>query len=257
MNQTSTRSARKATPEGLVWHDDVVRAPRPVRNGWRIRLLATVLLLFLAPLAVGCLRVKASITVSPDDLVSGQIIAAAQPRNDDDAGPQLESNLPFSQKVAISTYNRDGYVGSQAVFSNLTFAEVPQLANMNRDAAGVDLSLRRAGDLVILEGRADLTSVTDPEADISLSVAFPGEVTSTNGTQVDTDYVEWNLRPGVVSTMSAQARYTDPSARSFTGAALVLGISSFAVAGLIGVLAWLGRDRSPRLAGPHEAPRDG
>ena len=61
----------------------------------------------------------------------------------------------------MSNYDSDGYVGSQAVFSDLTFAELPQLANMNSDAAGVNLSLRRNGNLVILEGRADLTSVTD------------------------------------------------------------------------------------------------
>ncbi len=156
----------------------------PVRSR-RIRKLAVALLLLLVvPMAVGCVRVRASITVSPDDRVSGQIVAAAKPRNADDKGPQLLNNLPFAQKVAVSDYNRDDYVGSQAVFSDLTFAELPQLANMNRDAAGVDISLRRAGDLVILEGRADLTSLNDPEADVSLSVAFPGEVTSTNGDQV-------------------------------------------------------------------------
>src|SRR6185437_5509436 len=187
-------------------------------------------------MAVGCVRVRASITVSPDDRVSGQIVAAAKPRNADDKGPQLLNNLPFAQKVAISDYNRDDYVGSQAVFSDLTFAELPQLANMNRDAAGVD----------ILERRADLTSLNDPVADVSLSVAFPGEVTSTNGDQVSTEVVEWKLRPGVVSTMSAQARYTDPSARSFTGAAIWLAIASFVVAGIVGGLAYIGRDRSPR-----------
>ena len=135
-------------------------------------------------MAVGCVRVRASITVSPDDRVSGQIIAAAKPRDDEDKGPQLLNNLPFAQKVAVSDYRRDDFVGSQAVFSDLTFAELPQLANMNRDAAGVDISLRRAGDLVILEGRADLTSLSDPEADVSLTVSFPGEVTSTNGDQI-------------------------------------------------------------------------
>ena len=77
-------------------------------------------------------------------------------------------------------------------------------------------------------------------------MAFPGEVTSTNGDQVSTEVVEWKLRPGVVSTMSAQARYTDPSARSFTGAAIWLGIASFVVAGIVGGLAYIGRDRSPR-----------
>ncbi|EUA23961.1 putative conserved lipoprotein LppM [Mycobacterium xenopi 4042] len=119
------------------------------------------------------MRIKATITISPDDLVSGQIIAATKARNDKDTGPQLDPNLPFSQKVAITKYDKDGYVGSEAVFSELTFAELPQLANMHPDAAGVNLSLRRSGNLVILEGRADLTSLTDPEADVELSVSFP------------------------------------------------------------------------------------
>jgi hypothetical protein len=118
---------------------------------------------------------------------------------------------------------------------------------MNHDAAGVDISLRRAGDSVILEGRADLTSLTDQSADVTLSVSFPGDVTSTNGDQVDSQVVEWKLKPGVVTTMTAQARYTDPSARSFTGAAIWMGLSAFAVAALIGMLAWVSRDQSPRF----------
>lgn len=214
------------------------------------RLLVLAMLLPLTLLAAGCLRIKASITVSPDDTVSGQIVAATQPRNDNDTGPQLNTDLPFSQKVAISQYNRDGYVGSKATFSDLTFAELPQLAGMHQDAAGVNLSLRRAGDLVILEGRVDLTSVSDPDAEVALSVSFPGEVTSTNGDRLSSDSVGWQLKPGVVSNMSAQARYTDPSTRSFTSAAIRLAAGSLAVAGVIAVLAWRHRDRSPRFAEP-------
>ena len=204
-------------------------------------------MLVVAPMMVGCLRVRASMTVSPDDTVSGQITAAAKPRDDDDKGPQLNENLPFAQKIAVSRYNEDGYVGSQVVFSDLTFAEVPQLANMNPDAAGVDLTLRRAGNLVILEGRVDLTLVSDPEAEVDLTVNFPGEVTSTNGERVSTDSVQWALKPGIVNTMTAQARYTDPSTRSFVTGAWVVGIAATIVAGIVGALAWLARDRSPRL----------
>ena len=40
---------------------------------------------------------------------------------------------------------------------------------------------------------------------MSVSVSFPGEVTSTSGDQVATDVVEWKLRPGVVSTMKRGA----------------------------------------------------
>jgi hypothetical protein len=208
------------------------------------------MLLLALPVLAGCVRIHASITISPDDLVSGEIIAAAKPRNDKDEGPQLDPNVAFSQKVAISKYDRDGYVGSQAVFSDLTFAELPELANMNPDAQGVNLSLRRAGDLVILEGRADLTSLTDRDADVQLTVAFPGSVTSTNGERVDPETVQWKLKPGIVNMLSAQSRYTDPSTRSFQGAALWLALSSLVVAGVVAVLAWYSRDRSPRFAEP-------
>ena len=64
--------------------------------------------------------------------------------------------------------------------------------------------------------------------------------------------MQWTLKPGIVSTMSAQARYTDPSTRSFTGGALVLGIAALFAAGLVGTIAWLARDRSPRFAGTRD-----
>ena len=231
-----------------VWHDRLVRSPErsPCR---RTHLPALVLLLLLlVPLATGCLRLNASITVSPDDVVSGEIIAASKARNDADRGPQFDENISFSEKVDVSSYEADGFVGSQAAFSGLSFAELPQLANLSKDASGVDITLRRAGNLVILEGRVDLTTVTDAEADVRFSAAFPGEVTSTNGERVDAGVVEWQLKPGVVTTMSAQARYTDPSTRSCRTAALWLGLAAFAVAGVIGTLAWRDRDTAPGFA---------
>ena len=109
----------------------------------------------------------------------------------------------------------------------------------------------------MLEGRVDLTNVTDTEADVTFSVSFPGEVTSTNGDRVDTDVVEWTLKPGVVNTMSAQSRYTDPSTRSFNTAALWLGLAAFVVAGLIAALAWRDRDTSPRFTAAEHDEQEG
>ena len=205
--------------------------------------------MFAAPLLAGCLRAHASIAVSPNDLVSGEIIAAVKPRDNDDQGPQFDENMAFSQKIDVHRYEADGFTGSQATFTDLTFAEVVQLARLSRDATGVDISLRRAGDLVILEGRVDLTNVTDPDADVKFSAAFPGEVTSTNGDRIDTSTVEWRLKPGAVVSMSAQSRYTDPSTRSFGAAAIWLSLAAALAAAMIGALAWRDRDRtSPRFA---------
>jgi hypothetical protein len=54
--------------------------------------------------------------------------------------------------------------------------------------------------------------------------------------------------------MTAQARYTDPNTRSFTGAGVWLGIASFAAAAVVGVLAWVSRDRSERFTAPGDHP---
>lgn len=220
------------------------------RRKWSGRRFPALLLLLLAaPVLAGCLRVQTSITVSPEDRVSGEIIAAVKPRDDKDNGPQFDENVGFSQKITVGRYAADGYVGSTAKFSDLSFAELPQLANLSRDAAGVDISLRRAGNLVILEGRVDLTNVTDPEADVKFSAAFPGEIISANGERIGTDAVEWKLKSGTVTTMSAQARYTDPSTRSFAATALWLGLAACLAAGIITALAWRDHDRaSPRFA---------
>ena len=219
---------------------------RSLRQRLRLPMVA-LLMILVVPVLAGCLKVHTTITVSDNDKVSGDITAAVKPRDDKDSGPQFDENMPFSQKVNVSAYKSDGYVGSQATFSDLTFAEFPQLAGLSRDATGVDISLRRAGNLVILEGRVDLTNVNDPDADVSFTASFPGEVTSTNGDRIDTNSVEWKLKPGTVNVLSAQSRYTDPSTRSFRNAAIWLTIAAFLVAGLIGYLAWRDRDLSPRL----------
>lgn len=237
-----------------IWHDEPVQSPARGRVRQPSLSVLALLLLFVATLLTGCLRVNASISVSEDDKVSGDIIAAVKPRDDNDKGPQFDENVGFSQKISVSSYRADGYVGSRARFSDLSLAEVPQLANLSRDATGVDIALRRAGNLVILEGRVDLTNVTDPEADVTFRAGFPGEVISTNGELVDSSMVEWKLKPGVVTTMSAQSRYTDPSTRSFTAAAIWLALAACLVAGIIGALAWRDHDRtSPRFAAAEQS----
>ena len=106
--------------------------------------------------------------------MSGEIIAAAKPRTPKDSGPQLGGDVPFSQKVAVSNYDSDGYVGSQAVFSDLTFAELPQLAHMNSDAAGsesVAAPKRQPGDS---GGPGGPDVGHRPRRRGGLTVAFPG-----------------------------------------------------------------------------------
>ncbi|SIN58263.1 Probable conserved lipoprotein LppM [Mycobacteroides abscessus subsp. abscessus] len=57
----------------------------------------------------------------------------------------------------------------------------------------------------------------------------------------------------MVSSFTATARYTDPSTRSFNGAAIFVSIAALLVGALVASMAWLDRDQSPRFT-PEQSP---
>ncbi|MEV0948743.1 DUF3153 domain-containing protein [Rhodococcus sp. NPDC049939] len=214
------------------------------------------LTLLLVPLLAGCLRVQVSMGVSADDRVSGQIVAAAVPENDQDEGPQLTPPAALSSKIRVQEYKQDGYVGTQAFFSDLTFGDVQQLGSMSDQASGsFQISLRRTGDLVTLEGRADLTSVPAQGTDVQFTVAFPSAVVTTNGTRQGDSIVSWTLPAGDTSTIRAEVRYQDPNTRSFAGWAGIVGGVSLGVAVIVAALAWMNRNKEPVVGGHHNKHR--
>jgi hypothetical protein len=152
----------------------------------------------------------------------------------------------LSDKVRIQEYKKDGYVGSQAFFSDLTFGDVQQLGTMSEQATGsFQISLQRTGDLVTLDGKADLSSVPAQGSDVQFTIAFPARVATTNGTREGDSIVSWKLPAGDTSTIRAEVRYSDPSTRSFAGWAGIMAGVTLGVAVIVGALAWLARNRDP------------
>ncbi|WP_370183649.1 DUF3153 domain-containing protein [Rhodococcus wratislaviensis] len=218
----------------------------PTSTRSRRALSLAALGLLLVPLLAGCLRVQVSMGVSADDRVSGQIVAAAVPANDQDKGPQLTPPDSLSGKVRVQEYKKDGYVGSQAFFSDLTFGDVQQLGTMSEQANGsFQISLQRTGDLVTLDGKADLSSVPAQGTDVQFTIAFPARVATTNGTREGDSIVSWKLPAGDTSTIRAEVRYSDPSTRSFAGWAGIMAGVTLGVAVIVGALAWMARNKDP------------
>ncbi|MDX5965812.1 DUF3153 domain-containing protein [Rhodococcus opacus] len=218
----------------------------PTSTRSRRALSLAALGLLLVPLLAGCLRVQVSMGVSADDRVSGQIVAAAVPANDQDKGPQLTPPDSLSGKVRVQEYKKDGYVGSQAFFSDLTFGDVQQLGSMSEQANGsFQISLKRTGDLVTLDGKADLGSVPAQGTDVQFTIAFPARVATTNGTREGDSIVSWKLPAGDTSTIRAEVRYSDPSTRSFAGWAGIMTGVTLGVAVIVGALAWMARNKDP------------
>lgn len=226
----------------------------PVRRSRSPRAFAAaVLALLLVPLLAGCLRVQVSMGVSADDKVSGQIVAATVPQDDDDKGPQLTPPDSLANRIRVQEYRKDGYVGTQAFFNGLSFGDVQELGSMySQTGAALQLSLRRAGDQVTLEGRVDLENVPAQGADVQFTIAFPARVATTNGVREGDSTVTWKLPAGDVTTMRAEVRYADPSTRSFAGWAGMAGGVAIAVAVIVGVMAWLTRNRMQPPTPPRE-----
>ena len=214
-------------------------------------LTVAALALMLVPLLAGCIRVQVSMGVSANDRVTGQVVAAAIPANEADKGPQLTPPSSLEDKIRVQEYKKDGYVGSQAFFSDLSFGDVAQLGSMYAEGSGsFQITLKRSGDTVTLDGKADLKTVPTQGADVQVSIAFPARVGTTNGTRDGDSRVSWTLPAGEVSTMRAEVNYADPSTRSFAGWAGIMAGLALGVAIIVGAMAWMARNRAPIKRAP-------
>jgi hypothetical protein len=96
----------------------------------------------------------------------------------------------------------------------------------------VDLTLRRAGNRVVVAGRVDLTTADVDRADFQLKISFPGQVLDTNG-DADAGTIGWVFDAGEVDDIEAVVAFDDPQAPSplnwTLGLAGVVALASAAV----------------------------
>ena len=217
------------------------------------------LALLIAPMLAGCLRVQVTMGVSANDRVAGQIAAASVPTSDSDTGPELVVPSSLEDKVRVEPYNQDGYVGSQAIFEDLSFGDVQTLGSIFQNAAGsFQLTLQRSGDTVSLSGNADLSSVPTQGSDVQFTIAFPARIGTTNGTRESDNSISWKLPAGEVTSVRAEVNYPDPNTRSFAGWAGIVGGVTVGVAAIVGAMAWVSRNpplanRRPRRPGTDDS----
>jgi hypothetical protein len=191
----------------------------------------------------GCLRVHAALAVSEDDRVSGSLIVAALPVNEQDNGPTLTIPTELVDQVRSEQYVQDGYVGQRLTFSNLRFVDLAQMVQNISEVKQYRLSLRRAGDLVTLAGSVDLTQVPKDRADVQIKVAFPGSVNRTNGEEND-GTISWSPQPASVTEFNAIAEYSSAGGDTWTKWALLVGGSALLAAIVATLLALIAHRRS-------------
>jgi hypothetical protein len=205
----------------------------------------------------GCARVRAALAVQPDDTVTGEVVIATPEKGPDDKGPTITLPPALASDVDVSAYRQDGYTGSVLRFSGLTFDQVGQLVTVaGPQAPGTGLTLRRAGNRIVLEGAADLTTVPVDKADFQLKVGFPGTVLDTNGDS-DSGTVSWTFTPGEVGDVNAVVAFDDPQAPSVAVWSIGLAVLVLLVAGAVVVLARRTPNPPRTRAGPPARPWPG
>jgi hypothetical protein len=220
------------------WHDDPVPStPTPRRRDVRRALtLALALLLALGALS-GCARVRAALAVQPDDTVNGEIVVATPAKAADDTGPPITVPDEIKDDVEVTPYRQEGYTGSLLRFSGLTFDQLGLLsAAAGPNGQRVQFALRRAGNRLIVNGKADLTTVPVDKADFQLKITTSGEVLETNG-DADGGTASWTFDPGKVGDVSAVVAADDPNAPSPLNWALLTGLMVAAACAAVVVFA--------------------
>lgn len=217
------------------------------RRPYLVRVIGLVVLLgTLIVSLTGCVRIHAAMAISADDLISGEMVIAALPRNPDDKGPELTIPPQLADRVSMEPYAADNYVGQKVTFSKLRFTDFSVLAERISTAKQYRVTFRRSGELVTLAGSVDLTRVSPDTADVQVKVAFPGNVSRTNGDNTD-NTVTWSPQPAAVTEFNAITQYSGEAGLSWAQWVAMVGGGAVFVALLVVLLALFAHRRALRV----------
>jgi hypothetical protein len=196
----------------------------------------------------GCLRINADLVLNSDNTVSGSYTyavstsrAEALEVSAEDLADQLGAGdaIETFSHATSTPYIDDGLDGVRIDFTDEPLATFDGVTltdriTITREGAEYVLDAPTLGDLT------DEDAATLADAEITLTVTFPGEVTEHNGT-LDGHTVSWNL-----TTVTEP-----PHARGYASADgfpwVIAGVSGAVIAGALGTLWWRTRRDSAAL----------
>lgn len=229
------------------------------RPGGSTRRSASVALLALAAMVVlsGCFKLDMELELASDDTVDGSIVVAAQRSFAELAGGEdalreslsqdgsgLVGEQPSAGSVEARDYEDDDWIGVEYVIDDVPLEE------FGSGETG-DLSITRDGDEFVVSGTMDLTGGVsdDPaanamldEAEIEISITFPGGIVSSNGEE-DGNTVTWTPVAGEVLEVDAVGSAEGGLPWGLIGA--VLAVLLLVVVGVVLLLVVRGRQPAP------------
>ena len=176
--------------------------------------------LALAVLLTGCIKLNVDLGINADDTVNGAVVLGVQKELLELTGQSAEDLLGDADLiptgatgVVVEPFEDDEFVGQQIIFEDLPISEFNSGALGASGATGIsgvtgagdNLNIAREGETFVVTGALDLSSglsgATGPfagtggaqlfeNADIQISITFPGEVVQANG-EVDGNTVTY------------------------------------------------------------------
>lgn len=181
------------------------------------RAVLGILFVLIPALLSGCLRYTESVTIAPDDTVSGIIIIGARkqgssgdaPMPSPQPGQQLPAPTSTTSRIVVAPFEHDQESGYKVTFRGATFEEVSQFAPLGEK--GGALQLTREGNDILVSMTIDLTYAVPSDqigyyqdnAKATVQLTVPGTIISSDG-QVDGQTVSWELQPLELNTLEAR-----------------------------------------------------
>lgn len=234
-------AATETTRAGLGGGTPRERTPAQHGPAWLRRGLLATIVVALAVTLSGCLQLSSDLSVRKNDTVSGRILLAGNNPAEAESLSAVSVPSGLEEKVRVSNYAANAFVGKEVYFTDLTFADVDNLViGMQPDQSHpYSLSFSRSGGKVTFSGSVDLTSIPGDQAqamNARIDLSFPARIESTNGTVGDDDTrVSWTPKAGTVTTMNASTSYPDPATRGFA-VWLIVGIGAAILVSILVVL---------------------
>jgi hypothetical protein len=214
----------------------------------------------MALLLSSCIKLNMDLTVSSDNTVSGTVIFAVDKQLLEATGQtadQVMGENPFAspgaEGMTSSSYDDGKYVGQKVTFDAVPITQFS-------GAGAEDLKIVREGDEFKVSGVLDLSGTTGETggsgsdgiaqqalgtADVRITMAFPGDVISSNGT-IDGNTVTWVPKVGERTEIQAVASAI-PSSSSFPW--LWIAIGGAAVVVLLAIVLWVAARRRGKKGG--------
>ncbi|MEN3357585.1 MAG: hypothetical protein V7637_1567 [Mycobacteriales bacterium] len=210
-----------------------------------------VLFGILAFLLSGCLKLDATLTVSPDNTITGDyVVAYKKDPNRPDTGLGTVRELLVSRGTATASRYDDGdYDGTRYRLEGVPLDDLARFVPVTYDRRQTGtIRITRDGDDFLVAGTFDFreskptkrTPEQQRQAEdlfkVRVQLTFPGTVESGNGT-IEGNKITWQMNPFVVTTLNAQASAVPPPEavppQSASSGMVVLAVGGAAVALLI------------------------